>query len=135
MVEQYCISPNFLSHIGLMLFNFSTFIINTVPTPIFKHKSPYQILDDKLPDSDSFKIFGSLCYASTLQVHRTKLDPKVRKCIFPGYKHVIIDYDLLDFHTIEVFVSRNVIFITHSPLQILNTIFIYLVKLFSIHNW
>jgi len=49
------------------------FLINRVPTLVLNNKSPYQVLYNTLPDINSFKIFGCLCYASTLQAHRTKL--------------------------------------------------------------
>lgn len=93
-----------------LIFNF---IINRVPTPILHHKSPYQILHDNLPGMYTFKVFGSLCYAYTLQAHRTKLDHKVRKSIFLGHRPCMKGYILLDFHTNESFISRNVIFHEH----------------------
>lgn len=95
-------------------FQFATFTINKVPTPILNQQSPYQVLHNKLLEPNSFKVFGCLCYASTLQVHKTKLDPKARKSIFLGYKLGMKGYVLLDFHTNEVFVSRNVIFHEHT---------------------
>lgn len=63
---------------------FATFIFNRIPTLILHHKSPYQILCDKLPNLDTFKVLDYLCYVSTLQAHRTKLDHKERKSIFIG---------------------------------------------------
>lgn len=80
---QYCISQNFLSHIGLMLFNFphSLSIWFQLLSSNTNHHTKYYI-HAKFPDFDSFKVFGSLCYASTLQVHITKLDHKARKHIF-----------------------------------------------------
>jgi hypothetical protein len=64
----------------------ATFLINRVPTPLLHNLSPYQLLYDSIPDINVFKVFGSLCYASTLQSHRTKLDFRARKCVFLGYK-------------------------------------------------
>lgn len=84
--------------------------INKVPTPILHHKSPYQIFHNKLPELNTFKVFASLCYASTLQAHGIKMDSKVGKSIFLGYKPGSKGYIFLDFHTNEVFVSINVIF-------------------------
>lgn len=92
---------------------FTSFIINRVPTHILNQQSPYQVLHNKLPESNFFKFFHSLCYASTLPVWRTKLDLKARKSIFLGYKHVMKGYVLLAFHTNEVIFSKNVIFHEH----------------------
>jgi hypothetical protein len=91
----------------------ATFIINRVPTPVLGNMSPYQKFYDQLPDINSFKVFGSLCYASTLNAHRSKLDPRARKSVFLGYTIGFKGYVLLDFHTREVFISRHVSFHEH----------------------
>jgi transposase InsO family protein len=91
----------------------ATFIINRVPTPVLGNMSPYQKFYDQLPDINSFKVFGSLCYASTLTAHRSKLDPRARKSVFLGYTTGFKGYVLLDFHTREVFISRHVSFHEH----------------------
>jgi hypothetical protein len=91
----------------------ATFIINRVTTPVLHNKSPYQCLYGSLPSIDSFKVFGSLCYASTLQVHKTKLDSRARKSLFLGYTTGMKGYVLLDLHSREIFVSRHVIFHEH----------------------
>jgi len=44
----------------------ATFIINGLTSPTLHNKSPYQLLHNKGPDIESFKVFGSLCYSSTL---------------------------------------------------------------------
>jgi hypothetical protein len=55
----------------------ATYLINRVTTPLLNNKSPYHLLYNQPPDLKQLKVFGSLCYASTLHVHRTKLDPRV----------------------------------------------------------
>jgi hypothetical protein len=46
------------------------FLINRVPSPLLKNQSPYFVLHHQLPNLNYFKVFGCLCYASTLQNHR-----------------------------------------------------------------
>jgi len=86
------------------------FLINRVTTPLLNHKSPYHVLYDKVPDSNTFKVFGCLCFASTLQSHRTKLQSMARKSIFLGYQSGYKGYILLDLHSRAIFVSRHVTF-------------------------
>jgi hypothetical protein len=86
----------------------ATFIINRVSTPLLQSKSPFHVLYNKPPDLNELKVFGSLCYAATLHAHRTKLDPRARKCIFLGYKPGMKGVVLLDLNDIKVFVSRDV---------------------------
>jgi hypothetical protein len=65
--------------------SYATFIINHVLTPLLNNKCPYQLLYDSLPDLSQIKVFGSLCFASTLQNHRTKLSCRAGKSFFLGY--------------------------------------------------
>jgi len=65
----------------------ATFIINRVTSTILHNKSPYQLLHNKVPDIESFKVFGYLCYPSTLQAQRSKLSPRAIKFVFFGLLH------------------------------------------------
>jgi hypothetical protein len=57
----------------------AVFIMNRIPTPLLQNQSPYCMLYKSDPDIHRLKIFGSLAYASTLQVHMSKLDPRAKK--------------------------------------------------------
>jgi len=91
----------------------ATYIINRVSSSILKDKSPHQLLFNQNPDFDSFKVFGSLCFASTLGSHRTKLASRARKSIFLGYKTGVKGFILFDLHTRQIFISKNVVFYEH----------------------
>jgi len=82
--------------------------MNRVPNPILQNQSPYFLLHKMQPDLYQLKVFGSLAYASTLQAHRSKLASKARKCVFLGYKSDMKGVVLLDIHSKQIFVSRNV---------------------------
>ena len=86
----------------------ATYIINRVPNTLLKNESPYFLLYKHMPNLHDLKVFGSLCYASTLHSHRTKLAPRARKCIFLGYKHGVKGAVLLDLSNREIFISRNI---------------------------
>jgi len=85
-------------------------IINRLPTAVLNNKCPYEILYKKPPTFLNLKVFGTLCFASTLDNNRTKLDPRARKCVFLGFKTGIKGYVLLDTLSREIFITRNVIF-------------------------
>jgi hypothetical protein len=86
----------------------ATFLINRIPTPYLNGKSPFELLKNEPPDLENIKVFGSLTYASTLQAHRTKFEPRGRTCVFLGYKQGVKGTILYDLHNKEIFVSRNV---------------------------
>jgi hypothetical protein len=88
----------------------SVHIINRLPTPYLSQKSPFQILHNSLPDINNLKVFGSLCFATTLSANRKKLDPRSRKCIHLGFKTGVKGYVLFDLKSREIFLSRDVIF-------------------------
>lgn len=62
------------------------------PFFFFLNKPPYHLLYDNVPDKHDLKVFGSLCYASTFTSHRTKFQPRARKCLFLGYRSGIKGY-------------------------------------------
>ena len=77
-------------------------LINRLSTPVLKDKCPYEIIyNDPLTFLD-LKVFSCLCYTSTLENNRTKLDPKARKGVFIGYKTGIKGYIVLNIKTREI---------------------------------
>jgi hypothetical protein len=60
-------------------------IINRIPTPNLSNKSPYHLLFSKPPSYHHLKVFGCLCYSSTLTRNRSKFNVRAKPCVFIGY--------------------------------------------------
>lgn len=99
---RYFSNPNFLKHFGHMQFVI-LFTSNRMPTPVLKNKTHFEMSRGVPPTFLDLKVFGCLSYASTLTQHRTKLDPRAKKCLFLGYKPGTKGYLLFYLHTRETF--------------------------------
>lgn len=88
-ILNVAISLKFQSKLPKTFWNYfighSVHLINRLPTPLLKNKSPYEVLYNKFPDYDSLRPFGCLCFFSSLARNRTKLDPRGIKGIFLSY--------------------------------------------------
>lgn len=60
-------------------------IINKMPLAPLNDKTPYEKLHGTKPSYESLKVFGCLCFASTLKRDRHKLGARAYSCIFIGY--------------------------------------------------
>ena len=89
------------------------YIINIFLTPVLNYSSPHEMFYKTEVDFTGLKLFGSLCYASTLSTNRKKIDPRLSKCVFIGFKRGTKGYIFLNIQSREIFMSRDVVFYEH----------------------
>ena len=82
-------------------------MINRCPTPLLDNKTPFEVLYHPYTH---LKVFGCLCYASTLKKDRSKYQPRATPTIFLGDPHVQKAYKLYGLESKRAFTSRDVVF-------------------------
>ena len=101
-----------------LAFQAAVYLINRMPSPVTRNKSPYFHLFKQSPNYLSLKIFGCLCYPWLRPYASHKLEPRSRPCVFVGYSIPHHAYLCLDPSTNKIFTSRHVIFVENSfPFQ------------------
>jgi hypothetical protein len=72
--------------------------------------TPKENFTSKKPDVSHLKVFGCIAYVHVPDEKRSKLDPKVEKCIFIRYSLEQKGYRCFNPSTRKLQVSRNVVF-------------------------
>lgn len=76
----------------------------------FKWITPYEKYHGTKPNLEHLKVFGCLCFVSTLKQGRHKFSERAQKCVFLGYSISKKGYKLFDIEQNTEIVSKDVIF-------------------------
>ncbi|GKC19098.1 retrovirus-related pol polyprotein from transposon TNT 1-94 [Tanacetum coccineum] len=88
----------------------ATFIFNRVYTRKFINKTPYEILRNRKPSLEYFRVFGCKVFILNTKVHLTKFDLKSYEWVFLGYSQTSKAYIVLNKETMRTEESLNVTF-------------------------
>jgi hypothetical protein len=98
------------------------YIMNRTPIAIVHGNTPEEKFIGKKPDVSHLRVFGCILYVHVLNGKRSKLDPKVKKCILIGYSLQQKGYRCFNPSTHKLQVSKDVVFDEmvnwYSPLKV-----------------
>ena len=96
----------------------AVYLINRLPTPILRNRSPYHLVYNEEPTYSFLRSFGSACYPCLHSYAASKLDPRSDKCVFLGYSASHLGYRCISLSSGKLYISRDVIFQEHDyPLK------------------
>jgi len=75
------------------------YLINWLPSSVIRNKCPYEILYNCILSFSNLRVFICMCFSSTLEENRNKLDPMAHKCIFLDFKEGTKCYIIIDIHS------------------------------------
>ncbi|CAN1776000.1 Retrovirus-related Pol polyprotein from transposon TNT 1-94 [Linum perenne] len=90
--------------------NHSVHLINRLPTPVLKGRTPFEILTTKTATYDHLRVFGCLVYSTILTPGRLKFDSRAATCVFLGFPANTKGYYLYNLQNNQILVSRDVVF-------------------------
>ena len=91
-------------------FTTTCFLINRIPSPVLKNKSPFQVLFNQTPDFNFLKVFGCACWPHLCPYNTRKFDFRSKLYVFLGYSLHHRGYCCLHIPSGRVYISKNVIF-------------------------
>ena len=66
-------------------FESATYLLNRLPTVGLHNLSPFEVLFGHLPNYNSVKVFGCVCYPYLITYNPHKLHSRTFPCLFLGY--------------------------------------------------
>jgi hypothetical protein len=89
------------------IFSSIVYLINRISS---NSQIPYQLLFNKMPNYNFFRVLGCLCFPLTRSYNKHKLELRAQPCVFIGYGINQKGYRCLNISSNKIYVSRNVKF-------------------------
>jgi hypothetical protein len=86
------------------------YLVNRSDSSTLDDKTPNEVWTGKKPSLQHLRVFGCDAYVHVPKENRSKLDKKVEKCIFIGYKDGVKGYKLWNPKTNKTVYIRDVVF-------------------------
>lgn len=87
----------------------SIYILNRMPTKVFKGETPFEAWKGKKPDLGFIRIFGCLAHVTVPKEHVQKLDDRSTKMVYLGKEPDSKAHCVYDPSTDRLNVSRDVV--------------------------
>ena len=87
----------------------AVYLINRLTTGVLNGQSPYERLFGKAPKLEHIRVFGCLCFATTL-ARGGKFEARAKKVVLMGFSSTQKGYKLYYLEAKIMFISRDVVF-------------------------
>jgi hypothetical protein len=91
-------------------FSIACYLINRMPTPLRKNKSPFETLFKRIPDYKFLRTFVCVCWPNLRLYNSHKLQPMSNQCLFLGYSPQHKGYKCRNLNSNRLYISRDVHF-------------------------
>ncbi|GJW30706.1 retrovirus-related pol polyprotein from transposon TNT 1-94 [Tanacetum coccineum] len=106
MLDEQSIPQKFWCH----ALDMATYIFNRIYIRKFINKTPYEILRNRKPSLEYFRVFSCKVFMLNTKVHLTKFDPNSYEGVFLGYSQTSKAYIVLNKEIMRIKESLNVTF-------------------------
>jgi hypothetical protein len=110
MLPSLLFQASILAHYGIEVLHTARYLLNYLLIKAISTISSYFTLHAVAPSYEHLRVFGSACYPNLSAKAAHKLAPWSTRCVFLGYSIYHKGYRCLDLTTINIVISRHVIF-------------------------
>jgi hypothetical protein len=92
-------------------FQTSCYLINQLPSPVTKNKTPFETLFHSIPNYLVLKVFGCECWPYLKPYNSNKFSSRSKPCVFIVYIKNDHGYKYFNLQSGRIYIARHVIYI------------------------